>query len=460
MKYLYNLKYQIIMNKKLVSFLFVLFITCGVRAASPLTSDYLNNDYTGNWGKLKLVGTQLSSESGEAIQLKGWSTHGWQFGDVKKVTFDSKAGFAGMKSFGANVARIAAYMSPNDRVTDEEMVQNITDWVKRCMAWTFELNMYCIVDLHVHDPGFPTYYLQGETLGRNAEAFFAEICREVVEKGYNHVIYEICNEPSGKGIEVLGGVSAKKTWENVKEYAAKILPIIEQNDPTAVVVVGVPQACLRLDIAAEDPISTVQNSRLNIMYTFHFYACSHLNDFNKYLKSYGSQIPVFATEWSATKADGSSDVCLDNAAEFTNYCRDNKISWCSWSWCGKNERSAAIKVTSRVNDTYVYTESDLTTVGLFVKEKLQESPVSNVSDVKNTLFGIYPNPVKNGTFDITLKEGLNADVDILNVSGQKVYSSNIEDGKITINAAHLPVGVYVVSIKAGNEIQSDKLVIE
>ena len=31
------------------------------------------------WGKLKLVGNQLSSETGEPIQLRGWSTHGSWF---------------------------------------------------------------------------------------------------------------------------------------------------------------------------------------------------------------------------------------------------------------------------------------------------------------------------------------------------------------------------------------------
>jgi hypothetical protein len=419
---------------------------------------YINNDYTGDWGRLKLVGVQLSSEAGEAIQLKGWSTHGWQFGNVRKITFDSEAGFKGMKSFGANIARIAAYMSPQDQVSDENVLE-IIEWVKRCMAWTHELNMYCIVDFHVHDPGFPTYYLKdgNEEVNRDAEDFFRQICEEVNQKGYKHVLYEICNEPSGKSIPVIGGVSAKATWEDVKTYASRILPIIAENDPGAIVIIGTPSACLRIDVAAEDLITY---PGLNIMYSFHFYACSHLNDFNRYLKVYSSEIPVFASEWSITKADGSSDVCLEDAAQFTDYCRDNKISWCSWSWCAKNEKSAAIKASSRVNDSYIYSESDLTEAGVFVKNKIQEIPGSGLSDVENTLFKISPNPVKKGTFEISLTENHKAVVDIVTMNGQKVYSTDIENRNTVINVGNLSSGMYIVSVKAGAKSFSEKLVIE
>ncbi len=449
------------MKKKLLLLLSALLLSFSwyLYAAGPLTTDYGNNDYIGNWGKLKLVGTQLSSASGNPIQLKGWSTHGWQFSNVKKVTFDSKAGFMGMKSFGANVARIAAYMSPDDDVTDET-VADMVEWVKRCMAWTYELGMYCIVDYHVHDPGFPTYYLKDGTLGRDAEDFFRKICSEVVEKGYNHVLYEICNEPSGKSIPVLGGVSAKQTWSDVKTYAERILPIIETNDPNAVVIVGVPQACLRLDVAAADQISTGLDSELNIMYTFHFYACSHLTQFNNYLKTYSSQVPVFATEWSVTDADGSGNLCYENATAFTDYCRDNRISWCSWSWCAKNEKSAAVKASSRVNETYEYTESDLTDVGSFVKGKLQESAPSSLSTVKNIKFGIYPNPAKDGVFNISLEDNALTSVVISSVQGKIVYSSVIEGGDITSVNANLNSGVYIVTLKNNNGIATQKLVVE
>ena len=70
-------------------------------------SNPANNNYVSEWGKLKLVGNQLSSESGARVQLRGWSTHGknWQGG-----CFDDKGDFELMKAKGANVARIAMYL--------------------------------------------------------------------------------------------------------------------------------------------------------------------------------------------------------------------------------------------------------------------------------------------------------------------------------------------------------------
>ena len=60
-----------------------------------------NNNYVNEWGKLKLVGNQLSSESGQPVQLRGWSTHGknWHGG-----CFDDRGDFELMKSKGANLA--------------------------------------------------------------------------------------------------------------------------------------------------------------------------------------------------------------------------------------------------------------------------------------------------------------------------------------------------------------------
>lgn len=37
-----------------------------------------NNDYIKEWGRLKLKGRNIVSESGEWIQLKGWSSYEWQ----------------------------------------------------------------------------------------------------------------------------------------------------------------------------------------------------------------------------------------------------------------------------------------------------------------------------------------------------------------------------------------------
>ena len=46
-------------------------------------------------------------------------------------------------------------------------------------------------------------------------------------KGEKHVLYEICNEPNS-------GCS----WEDIKTYANEVIPVIRENAPEAVILVG------------------------------------------------------------------------------------------------------------------------------------------------------------------------------------------------------------------------------
>ena len=90
------------------------------------------------------------------------------------------------------------------------------------------------------------------------------------------------------------------------------------------------------------------------------------------------------------------------------------------------------------------------------KVVISYSPLS-IFDLEETeKFLIYPNP-SNGTFSVLLSK--NADVEIVNVSGQKVYSNKFNKGEhfITLNQ---PNGVYFVTFKnKGKQISTSKLVI-
>jgi len=463
------------MKKK---FLFLIALTCAflqLHAAKPLplTTNYAENDYTGNWGRLKLNGTCLVSQCGDTVQLKGWSTHGWQFGDVGKVTFSNKNGIEGMKSMGANVVRVAAYPSPYSQVNSDGTMRNIISWVKNCMKWTHELNMYCIVDYHVLNPGRPLMYLNDGGLGRDAEDFFQQIMDEVREKGYKHIIYEICNEPDEKAMSgVVTSINTITSWDNVKEYAARILPVIGSVDPKAVVIVGTPTYDQRLDYAAGVVGSgrltlPAEYPNLNIMYAFHYYSCTHHSVFNSYLKKYAGEIPVFVSEWSATAANGTG-TCANsypNATEFLDFLKNNHISWTAWSWSSKSEASAALKARSVYNTTYTYTEDDLSEMGQFVTNALQKGDFprgcDNISspDIKNIRFGIYPNPAKDGVFTVSLEDNRLTTISISNVQGKMVYSSTIEDKNAVINT-NLKTGVYIVTVKNENGTGTQKLVVE
>lgn len=276
-----------------------------------------------DWGKLKLVGNQLCSESGKPVQLRGWSTHGSWF----RHCYNDESAFQKMKQNGANMARLAMYITEGDGVQ--------MDWIKRCVDYTANQDMYCIVDWHVLNPGNPN---AGGYSG--FENFFREVTQYVVQKGYKHVIYEVCNEPNE---DTDGDPHRPEVWGWIKKYCDKVLPIIAQNDPGALVLVGTPQWDQAVSLPIEDPLKGDYMSKLNIMYSFHYYA----GDQERYLgllNSASAYIPLFVSEWGLSSHTGDSGVATESGNKLMKVC-DGKnlggqiISWANWSWADKGESS-------------------------------------------------------------------------------------------------------------------------
>lgn len=332
--------------------------------------DYSNpgsNNYTNEWGKLKLVGNQLSSESGKPVQLRGWSTHG----DWFRRCFQEKNDFKKMKEEGANFARIASYINEGERGGSSYGAHVDMDWIKNCVDWTAELNMYCLVDWHILKPGDPN---ASEYSG--AKDFFRDITAYVKEKNYKHVLYEICNEPN---VDEQGDPYRPDVWVKVKSYAEKVLPIISANDANAVVIVGTPQWDKALSCPMEYPISKEAQGDLNVMYTFHHYTCDQ-QFFRGILSGAAASIPVFATEWGVSEDDGgvkNPKVCLDDATEFLNVCNgmnlgNQVISWANWSWADKGESSGSFTNGG-------YSSMSFSEAGNYIRQQLKKGDNWNYS---------------------------------------------------------------------------------
>lgn len=290
-----------------------------------------NNNYINEWGRLKLVGNQLCSASGEPIQLRGWSTFGYDytFGGL----YDDQTDFHKMKTYGANFARIAHYVN-------EFGGYNI-DWVKNCIDYTAAEGMYCLVDWHVLKPGNPN----ADDYGRYNE-FFTQIMQHVKSKNYNHVIYEICNEPNE---DVTGAPAAfDYVWGWIKEYAYKVLPTIASNDPNAIVCVGTPQWDQDVTRAFQNPLEIKDSFKdLQIMYSFHHYAA----DQQRYLgilSAAAAFVPIFITEWGLSNHDGNGAISTKAGQHMIDVANGKNlgnqlISWANWSWGNKDEKSATWK---------------------------------------------------------------------------------------------------------------------
>lgn len=291
-------------------------------AANAAASD----NYVEQWGQLKLVGNQLSSASGEAIQLKGWSTFSLHYGEVQGCLGANQWNL--MKQYGANVVRLAMYVDETN-----SYLSNPTLWkstVKQYIDQIYSAGMYCLVDWHVLE----TNGHSGNPNDHKTEAkdFFKEISSYCAGKGYTHVLYELCNEPTCG-------------WGNIKSYAEDVIPVILDNQPGAIIVVGTDQWCQKIT----EPINAPLNNKYknNVMYSFHYYSCAHfglLGDFRGAQKS----IPVFASEWSAVNFDGDGPMCESNGDAFIAACKKTDgapqlVSWCIWNWGKKNEASSTFK---------------------------------------------------------------------------------------------------------------------
>lgn len=309
-----------------------------------------NNNYVAEWGKLKLVGNQLCSESGQPVQLRGWSTHGknWQ-GEC----FNGKDDFEGMKKKGANIARIAMYLINGG---NEDI-----NWVKDCIKWTNDLGMYCLVDWHMLTPGNPNDGAYG-----NPANFFSQISSWVRQNEFKNVLYEICNEPNE---DTEGDIYRPNVWSQIKTYSEKVLPAIASGDPGAVVLVGTPQWDKALVFPMEDPINTYG---LDVMYTFHHYTCDQ-QQFLGLLSSAAAFIPVFVSEWGLSEDDGGDNgkVCEDGGDNLMKVCNgenlgNQKISWCNWSWSSDYRSSSALRGCGN------YSESNLTQSGTYITKQMRK----------------------------------------------------------------------------------------
>lgn len=97
--------------------------------------------------------------------------------------------------------------------------------------------------------------------------------------------------------------------------------------------------------------------------------------------------------------------------------------------------------------------------------------VIELTGIKNNMansinFNIYPNPMTSlATLQINLDESADVTINVVDITGktvQKIAAGNLAAGtnQVTINRGDLTSGLYFLSVKAGNQIGSQKLLIK
>ncbi|MFO7790951.1 MAG: choice-of-anchor J domain-containing protein, partial [Bacteroidales bacterium] len=79
---------------------------------------------------------------------------------------------------------------------------------------------------------------------------------------------------------------------------------------------------------------------------------------------------------------------------------------------------------------------------------------TEVNDLDNSIISVFPNPANNTVY---VENAENAEINILNMLGQKVASQTATSSRETVNISDLSNGTYIIRIEDGNEVITQKL---
>jgi endoglucanase len=303
-------------------------------------------------GKLQVFNKQLCDHNKVPIQLKGMSTHGLQWQGWGQFLSNKNLDVLAQQ-WQADILRVAMYYDEGGYKTNPK---KFTHMVDQLIDESHKRGMYSIIDWHILKPGDPWNRIN------EAKIFFDYMSKKHAAKG--SVLYEICNEPNGKGVD----------WPRIKSYAEQIIPIIRKNDPHGIILIGTP-AWASLGISegkiASDLITNKLSKELshNVMFSFHFYAASHGKNYRKEFQKFLGKIPLFVTEWGSQEASGEGKNDWHSVNEWHKILNQHKISWCNWNYSSGYRSSAVWKRGLGPNGPF--TDAQLKESGLKVKKLIQ-----------------------------------------------------------------------------------------
>ncbi|MDG4801089.1 cellulase family glycosylhydrolase [Micromonospora sp. WMMD980] len=297
-------------------------------------------------GQLRVCGVNLCNQYGRPIQLRGMSTHGLQW-FANCYTDTSLTALA--DDWRADLLRISMYVQEKGYETNPSA---FTAQVNTLVDKAEARGMYALIDFHTLTPGDPMYNLE------RAKTFFATVAARNAAK--KNVIYEITNEPNGV------------SWSTIRSYAEQVIPVIRAADPDAVVIVGT-RGWSSLGVSEGGNSDEIVNNPVraeNIMYTFHFYAASHKDNYRNEVQRAASRLPLFVTEFGTVTytGDGAVDTASSNA--WLDLLDRLKISYANWTFSDAAEGSAALRPGTCAAGTFTG-PSVLTESGAYMRDRIR-----------------------------------------------------------------------------------------
>ncbi len=300
----------------------------------------------GQHGALHVENGKLTDADGNIVQLYGMSTHGIAW-FPQYINYDS---FRTLRDdWNTNCIRLAMYTAEYGGYCAGGDKEQLKQLVRDGVSYATELGMYVIVDWHILSDCDPNQNKD------EAIAFFREMSEAFADN--DNVLYEICNEPNS-------GTS----WDSIKSYAEEVIPVIREQKPDAVILVGTPTWSQEIDKSAASPLTFD-----NVMYTLHFYAGTHKDDLRNRLETCAqNNLPVFVSEFGMCDASGNGANDFDSTTKWLDLLNKYQISFCCWNLANKDESSSVFKATSTALSDW--TDEDFNESGRWIRDYFRSMP--------------------------------------------------------------------------------------
>lgn len=300
---------------------------CGSKkAADQSVTD--NTDTIETVSRLSVDGMFLVNEAGDTVVLNGPSL-GWHsnwgrfYNDSTVMAFKEK--------WGANITRAAIGAHTSGDVVNCYDVDSADAMRKLYTVIDAAIanGMYVICDWHSH-----------ENRIEDARRFFTAVTEKYGD--VPNILYEIWNEPT------------EVEWQEIKDYANEIIPLIRRKAPNSVVIVGTPRWDQDVDIASESPLGFG-----NLLYSLHFYAASHGDEYRaKAEKAIANNLPLIISECGSMENTGDGPIGYESWEKWVRLADDNKLSMLMWDIADKDETCSMVTPDASGNAMH-WTDSQL-----------------------------------------------------------------------------------------------------
>lgn len=279
---------------------------------SAESADTTQTDTTAFVRPLHVDGLFLLNDKGDTMVLNGPSL-GWHsnwgrfYNDSTVMAFKQR--------WGANITRAAigahdSYDVVNCYDTDSaDAMAKLYTVIDAAIA----NDMYVICDFHSHQ----------NRLG-DARRFFTAVTEKYGDTP--NILYEIWNEPN------------EADWDEIKAYANEIVPLIRRKAPNAVCIIGTPNWDQDVDIASQSPLDLD-----NVLYSLHYYAASHGDDFRaKAETAVANGLPLIISECGSMENTGDGPIGYDSWEKWTAFADRNHLSMLLWDIADKDETCSMV----------------------------------------------------------------------------------------------------------------------